>query len=78
MLLSAGCAVFACGNCLWHEVKYVSGIATQGRGGNANANVLSGPLSTAIYPIVSIVAAILALWGNVLRDPGIIRFIPHP
>ena len=76
MLLHAGCAVFvtaiACG---MKSNMYTASPLGVGVG---MLMFFLVPFSTAIYTIVSIVAAILALWGNVFRYPGIIQFIPNP
>lgn len=77
VLLYTGCAVFltalACGmNMNIYTASSPFGV------GVAMLLFFIVPFGAMIYEIVSIVAAVQALRGNVLRYPLIIRFIPDP
>ncbi len=76
VLLYTGCAVFvtalACG--MKMNMYTASPLGT----GAAMLLIFIVPLGMMVYQIVSIVAAVQALRGNVLRYPLIIRFIPDP
>jgi uncharacterized Tic20 family protein len=76
VLLYTGCAVFitalACG------MKMNMYTASPLGAGAAMLLIFIVPFGAMVYQIVSIVAAVQALRGNVLRYPLIIRFIPDP
>ena len=76
VLLYTGCAVFitalACG------MKMNMYTASPLGAGAAMLLIFIVPLGMMVYQIVSIVAAVQALRGNVLRYPLIIRFISDP
>jgi uncharacterized Tic20 family protein len=76
VLLYTSCAVFitalACG------MKMNMYTASPLGAGAAMLLIFIVPFGTMVYQIVSIVAAVQALRGNILRYPLIIRFIPDP
>jgi uncharacterized protein len=76
VLLYTGCAVFltalACGMNVNMYTASSFGV------GAAMLLIFIVPFGMMVYQIVSIVAAVQALRGNVLRYPLIIRFIPDP
>jgi uncharacterized Tic20 family protein len=76
VLLYTGCSVFvtalACG------MKMNMYTASPLGAGAAMLLIFIVPFGMMVYQIVSIVAAVQALRGNVLRYPLIIRFIPDP
>lgn len=76
VLLYTGCAVFltalACGMNMNMYTASSFGV------GAAMLLIFIVPFGMMVYQIVSIVAAVQALRGNVLRYPLIIRFIPDP
>jgi uncharacterized protein len=76
VLLYTGCAVFltalACGMNVNMYTASSFGV------GAAMLLIFIVPFGMMVYQIISIVAAVQALRGNVLRYPLIIRFIPDP
>ena len=76
VLLYTGCAVFitalACGMKMNMYSASSLGI------GAAMMLIFIVPFGAMVYEIISIVAAVQALRGNVVRYPLIIRFIPDP
>ena len=76
VLLYTGCAVFitalACG--MKMDLYSASSLGV----GAAMMLIFIVPFGAMVYEIVSIVAAVQALRGNVVRYPLIIRFIPDP
>ena len=76
VLLYTGCAVFitalACG--MKTNMYSASSVGV----GAAIMLIFIVPFGAMVYEIVSIVAAVQALRGNVVRYPLIIRFIPDP
>jgi uncharacterized protein len=76
VLLYTVCALFitalACGMSMNMHTATPVGV------GAAMILFFASPFCGMIYTIISIVATIQALRGNVLRYPLIIRFIPHP
>ena len=76
VLLYTGCAVFitalACG--MKMNMYSASSLGV----GAAMTLIFIVPFGAMVYEIVSIVAAVQALQGNVVRYPLIIRFIPDP
>ena len=76
VLLYTGCAVFitalACG--MKMDLYSASSLGV----GAAMMLIFIVPFGAMVYEIISIVAAVQALRGNVVRYPLIIRFIPDP